>query len=123
MLVAVVALSFAGGAASAPPNDALADAEQITSVPATVDGTTKGAKLSKNEPVPSCAAVKGIVWYAVTAPRRGAMVARLEADPTTMQWSSSGRIVRSKRYEAACAVTGKQGRANVAGMRTRVART
>ena len=68
----------------------------------------------KDEPVPSCAAVKGIVWYAVTAPRRGAMVARLAADPDHGAVVVVQRIVRSKRYEAACALTGKQGRANVA---------
>lgn len=114
MLVAVIALSFAGGAASAPPNDAVADAEQISTLPVKIDGTTKGAKLSKDEPVPSCAAVKGIVWYAVNAPRRGAMVARLAADPDHDAVAVVQRIVRSKRYEAACALTGKQGRVNVA---------
>ena len=113
-LAAVLALGLAGGAASAPPNDAIADAERIPTLPATVDGTTKGAKLSKDEPAPSCAAVKGIVWYAVTAPRRGAMVARLAADPDRDAVVVVQRIVRSKRYEAACALTGRQGRANVA---------
>ena len=113
-LAAVLALGLAGGAASAPPNDAVADAEQIPSLPAKIDGTTKGAKLSKDEPVPSCAAVKGIVWYAVKAPRRGAMVARLAADPDHGAVIVVQRIVRSKRYEAACAATGKQGRADVA---------
>ena len=42
------------------------------------------------------------------------MVARLAADPDHEAVVVVQRIVRSKRYEAACALTGKQGRATVA---------
>ena len=112
-LVAVIALGLAAGAASAPPNDALGDAERIQSVPATIEGTTKGARLSKDEPVPSCTAVKGIVWYAVKATHRGPMVARVKADGDLDAAMVVHRVVRSQRFETACALTDRHGRAHV----------
>lgn len=107
----VVALSAVSGAASAPPNDAVGDAEQMTALPSTVEGTTEGAKLSKGEPVPSCARIRGIVWYAVQAPHRGALVARVAADDTLDAAVVVRRVVRTEQREITCTRTDRRGRA------------
>ena len=111
---AIVMLGAVSGAASAPPNDSVADAEQIAALPATVEGTTKGAKLSEGEPAPSCTAVQGIVWYAVKAPHRGALVARLVADDTLDAAIVVRHVVRTEQREIICAETNRKGRAVVA---------
>jgi hypothetical protein len=109
--VAILMLGAVSGAASAPPNDAVADAEQITALPATVEGTTKGAKLSEGEPTPSCTAVQGIVWYALKAPHRGALVARLVADDTLDAAIVVRHVVRTAQREITCSETDRHGRA------------
>lgn len=110
-VLAVVMLGAVSGAASAPPNDSVADAEQITSLPATLQGTTKGAKLSEGEPVPSCATAQGIVWYSVRAPHRGALVARLATDETLDAAVVVRHVVRTEQREITCARTDRRGRA------------
>lgn len=112
--LAIVMLGAVSGAASAPPNDAVSDAEQIGVLPATVEGTTKGAKVSEGEPSPSCAAVQGVVWYAMKAPRRGALVARLRADDTLDAALVVRHVVRTQQREVICGQTDRDGRAVVA---------
>lgn len=111
---AVVALLAASGAVSAPPNDGVDQAQQITSVPAAIEGTTDDAKVSKGEPVPSCTGVEGVVWYTVEAPHRGALVARVKAGGELDGAIAVYRVVRSHRTELACARTNRTGRAVVA---------
>ena len=107
-LTAVVAFGLAG-ATSAAPGDA-----QALPVPAKIDGTTKGTRLSEIDVLPSCSTVKGIAWYSVTAPHRGAMAARLGVGEGNSAVLFVQRNVRKRIVEAACATTSAEGRATVA---------
>ena len=49
-----------------PPNDSRADASNIGTLPASVQGTTEGATLEAEEPAPTCSDISASVWYAVT---------------------------------------------------------
>lgn len=110
---AVAALAVAPAASSAPPNNKLGDAQPITSLPATVAGTTQGATLAEAEPAPSCAPARGNVWYTVDAPHRGPMVARLKAGGKLDGAIAVYRVLRSRRTELACQRTDTHGRAVV----------
>jgi hypothetical protein len=109
-----VALLTASGAVSAPQNDAVKEAQPITSLPAVVDGTLDGAKTSSDEPVPSCTAVDGVVWYSVKAPHRGPMVARVKAGGELDAAITVLRVMRSHRRELTCRRTDRHGRGAVA---------
>ena len=111
--VAGAAMFCVAGAASAPRADsaATAGATQIPSVPATVEGKTNGATVSKSEPAPSCTTARGIVWYEVRAPRRGAMAATLQAGGKLNGAIAVVREARSQKHEIVCAETDAQGRA------------
>jgi len=101
------------GAASAPraSSATLSEGTPISSVPATVEGKTNGARVSEREPQPSCATAKGIVWYAVKAPRRGALAATLQAGGKLDGAIEIVRVARSQRHEIACTATDAHGRA------------
>jgi hypothetical protein len=111
------ALLCVTGATSAPraiESATLADASPISSVPSTTEGKTNGAGVSKNQPAPSCVAVRGVVWYTVKAPRRGAMAATLEAGGKLDGAISVVRVLRTQQHEIVCAETDAKGRAAVA---------
>ena len=110
------ALLCVTGATSAPRTSeaAAANASPIASVPSTVEGKTNGAGLSKTEPGPTCGTARGVVWYSVKAPRRGAMAATLEAGGKLDAAVFVMRVVRANEYEAACAETDEHGHAVVA---------
>jgi hypothetical protein len=110
LLVLTTTLAFGpAGAASATSGDV-----QAFPVGATLEGTTKGTTLADTDTLPSCATVKGVSWYAVTAPRRGAMVARLSAGEGNSAALFVQRKVRAHLVESACAATNADGRATVA---------
>lgn len=107
------ALVCVAGAASAPRASSAApsDANPIASVPATIEGKTNGATVSKSEPLPSCGSARGIVWYTVKAPRRGALVASLQAGGDLDGAVVVVRVARSQRHEIVCASTDSHGKA------------
>ncbi len=104
------------GAASAPraSSATLPAASPIPSVPATIEGKTNGATVLKGEPLPSCATARGVVWYSVKAPRRGAMAATLQVGGKLDGAIVVVHVVRSQQHEIACAETAEKGRAVVA---------
>jgi len=111
--VAGAAILCVTGAASAPreATATFSGATQIPSVPATVEGKTNGATVSKSEPAASCTTARGIVWYEVRAPRRGAMAATLQAGGKLGGGIEVVRVARSQQHEIVCAVTDDHGRA------------
>ncbi|MGZ8783330.1 MAG: hypothetical protein ACXWZB_07510 [Gaiellaceae bacterium] len=60
-----------------PANDRLAQATRIRSFPATVKGTTIGARSEESDPK-VCGMVEGTVWYRFTPTRTGLVVVRLQ---------------------------------------------
>jgi hypothetical protein len=79
-VAAVVATAFlllpAAASAAAPSNDNRASAREL-SLPASVNGTTVDSTLETDEPG-SCAALKGSVWYSLTAANDGRIVTSVD---------------------------------------------
>ncbi len=113
LAVAAVALLVPAGAEAGPPNDGYNHPQVLSRVPTTVVGTTEGATRSKDEPGPWCAPVRGVVWYAVKAPRRAAMVARVQAEDGLDAVVAAYSIARTQRGRLNCAPTDESGRAAV----------
>lgn len=111
--VAAVALLFSPGAQGGPPNDSYDHPQALGRVPAKVVGTTEGATRGTNEPAPWCVPVRGVVWYSVKAPRRGAMVARVKAEGGLDAAVAAYSIERSQRGRLTCAQTDEHGQAAV----------
>ena len=76
-----------------PANDRLARAKQIRVFPATVKGTTIGARTEETDPE-ACGMVESTVWYRLAPPRTGLMVTRLQV---------------AKRLDAVLAVAERRG--------------
>jgi hypothetical protein len=105
-------------AAPAPPNDELANAQAITSLPATVNGTTLGATLAPSEPTGGrCEAGTSTnsVWYSFHASASAAqrigveLAAQGNLDATVNVF----RVVRSELSEVECEPTGEEGKASL----------
>ncbi len=101
-------------AAAAPPsNDARAAAQDVASLPALVRGTTVEATLEEDEPFPSCAEIKGSVWYAFTATRAREVLLALDAagdmDASVELFERS----RSQLTSLTCALTNRRGEATL----------
>jgi hypothetical protein len=79
-VAAVVATAFlllpAAASAAAPSNDNRANPREL-SLPASVTGTTVDSTLETDEPA-SCAALKGSVWYSLTAASDGRIVTSVD---------------------------------------------
>jgi hypothetical protein len=60
-----------------PANDRLAQAKSIRSFPATIKGTTYGARTEDSDPE-LCGMTDGTVWYRFTAARTGLVVVRMQ---------------------------------------------
>lgn len=76
-----------------PANDRLARAKQIRAFPATVKGTTVGARSEETDPE-ACGMVQGTVWYRMAPARTGLIVTRLQV---------------AKRLDAVLAVAERRG--------------
>jgi hypothetical protein len=101
----------AAAAAAPPGNDARASADPLT-LPASVTGTTEDSTLEPPfESQPSCAGISGSVWYAVTAPRNGSIVVRLNMDGDQDATVEVIRRVRSQLTPVACERTNDAGNA------------
>ena len=111
--MATVALLVSPAAQAGPANDGYDHPQAVGRVPAKVVGTTEGATRGKDEPAPWCSAVRGVVWYAVKAPRQSAMVARVEAGERLDAAVAVYSIARSQRGRLTCTETDEHGRAAV----------
>jgi hypothetical protein len=115
----VIGLAFVllGGAAPAvaapPPNDAQAR-PQAVSLPADVAGTTAESTVEATEPPAACAATRGTVWYAFTAPAAERVVARLRAGGDLDAQLSVFLRQRSQTQPLGCDRTDAQGLAQLA---------
>ncbi len=100
-----------------PPNDELANAQAITSLPATVNGTTVGATVVANEPTGRCAgtATTNSVWYSFRASASAAQRVGVElaAQGNLDAVVSVFRVVRSELTEVECEPTGEEGKASL----------
>ena len=113
----VLALPPGAGAATTPvpgppppPNDALATAQTLSTLPATVAGTTVGATVEKHEPAAACGAVPATVWYQVRAGSDGSLVVRLRAAGQLDAIVAVFLRARSKITPVACRPTDERGR-------------
>jgi hypothetical protein len=95
-----------------PPNDEVANAQAIASLPATVNGTVVGATSAASEPSSSCGSTAGSVWYTLhtgaSAQRIGVELAAAgKLDATVDVY----RAVRSSLSEVRCQQTEEEGKA------------
>jgi hypothetical protein len=111
---ALVFLIAVPSAATAPPTLKLPQTSPIAQLPATVNGTTAGARLGAREPHPWCTSAVGVVWYELHPSRRSAIVLRLHAHGKLDAAVAVYHDVRSRLLHAACARTNTFGRAAVA---------
>jgi hypothetical protein len=101
-------------ATTAPPTLELPSATPVTTLPATLSGTTAGSNLRAREPRPWCASSTGVVWYELRAPRHAAIVLRLRAHGNLDAAVAVYHHVRSKLLRVACGTTNTFGRSAVA---------
>jgi hypothetical protein len=107
-----LAIVVIAGATAAPSS--WADwAKPVGAIPAKVEGSTTSGHVKKQAPVPSCSVGQGVVWYTATAPRRGPMLATVEASDDSDAALVVYRLVRSKAEEIHCVLTDNSGTASV----------
>jgi hypothetical protein len=113
LLAAAVALLVAPAAAHAAPpaNDARTSPQAVT-LPASVSGTTRESTLEADEPS-SCAALKGSVWYSLTASDTTRIVVRLAASGDLDGAVDVFRRTRSQLTSVTCDTTDDNGQAEV----------
>lgn len=95
-----------------PPNDRQGAATRIRRLPATVTGTTVGARLEESDPA-RCGLTSGTVWYRLPARREGLVVLRLQTlrnlDAVVVVLERSG----ARTSAVACRRTNPRGAASV----------
>ncbi len=108
-----LALHGAGAFAAAPtppPNDTLDNAQTITALPATLDGTTIGATLQHNEPPAPCSPQSiHSVWYTYTSPTAQRLALNLAAGGKLDAVLTVYRGERSQVSLLQCQQTGSRG--------------
>jgi hypothetical protein len=114
LFVLLIALLLpATPALAAPPdNDDRANAERINP-PQTVNGTVRDATVQNNEAFSSCESGDATVWYAFTAPARGAVVVQLDAGGELDASIDVFKRERSELTEEDCDNTDKKGLATL----------
>src|SRR4051812_27633624 len=114
VLLVLAALGAAAGPALAapPPNDNRADA-LVSSMPATLDGTTVEATREANEPSSECASDGGSVWYRVTAPRAGRIIVGFAANGDLDAVVDVYRVRRSQLASVTCDTSDEKGKAQL----------
>jgi hypothetical protein len=118
-LLLACTLASAASAASttapaAPANDEVANAQPISSLPATLSGTTVGASTTAEEP--SCdGATKNSVWYSLHASASTAqrIAVELSAADNLEAAVSVYRVVRSQLQQVECEATDEEGKASL----------
>jgi len=112
LVVAVGALVVPATASAAPVNDAFEQAQEVSALPAVVEGDFIGSTVQPGEPALPIAEIYGTVWYAYTAPAEGRfaldMVRFDNGYPQTSVYTGSGlgdlRRVASGRPDERIAV-------------------
>jgi hypothetical protein len=115
-IAAILAAAMGGPAAAQaapPPNDNRADAQVVSPLPATVDGTTVESTREADEPASQCATEGGTVWYRVTPGRDGRLIADLTANGDLDAVIDVYRVRRSQIVPQTCAVTDEDGKASI----------
>ncbi len=110
-IAAVVLLLPAAALAATPSNDDRSAARQL-SIPSSVDGTTKDSTLEPQEP-PSCAPLKGSVWYSLTASGDGRLVAAVDNKGDLDGTIQVFERTRSQLRSVDCGATDKDGKASL----------
>ena len=99
--------------AAAPSNDDRS-AARVLSLPANLDGTTKGATLEDTEPGSSCSGgSRNSVWYLVKAPRDGRVSVKLDASGDLDAVVDTYLRRRSQTTSLECDESDKNGRSEV----------
>jgi hypothetical protein len=111
---ATAALAEAPAPPPQPGNDEIANAQAISSLPATLNGTTIGATIVPSEPTSSCGNTVNSVWYTLhtstTVQRIGVELAAAgKLDATVDVY----RAVRSSLGEVTCQQTEEEGKASL----------
>lgn len=78
VIVLILSLALPAGVLAAPSNDNFADAEQITSLPFSVNHDTTGSTFEVDEPYPSCGSGYSLktTWFAYTPSTNQTLIAR-----------------------------------------------
>jgi hypothetical protein len=117
--ILVAGLSLAGPAPALaptpPPNDEIANAQAIPSLPATFTGTTVGATTVANEPQASCASepTTASVWYSLRFPRAQRIAIEMKAAGALDGTVAVYHAVRSQLQPVACEQTEEEGKASL----------
>ncbi len=99
---------------AAPPNDEVASAQAIRSLPATIEGTTVGATVATGEAQSSCGqATANSVWYSVRVPRVQRIAVELAAKGALDATVDVYHAVRSQLQPVACQQTEEAGKASL----------
>ena len=109
---AVTVLPPAAGAA--PSNDDLDRAGVLATLPARAAGTTRGARMQRDEPTPSCGRLDRSVWYRMRNGRRGAIVVRLRAAGRMDAIVAVYLSERTRVRQVTCTATNRRGNALLA---------
>src|SRR5207302_5677961 len=96
-----------------PANDRAAAATRLRRLPATVRGTTVGARSDENDPT-DCSLAGATVWYRVRAPRKGLIVLKLHANGSLDAVVDVREQARSQLRGVGCRRTDDRGDATVA---------
>jgi hypothetical protein len=99
---------------SAPANDAFGGAQHITSLPATLNGTTVGATTEAGESESACASgTTGSVWYTLRTPTHQRIAVDLAAAGALDATVDVYHAVRSQLTSVGCQPTDSQGNASL----------
>jgi hypothetical protein len=110
LVLIALALALPATAGAAPPANDARTAPRVLTPPATVTGTTQDATLEADEPA-GCQALKGSVYYEVTAAEDEQLVVRLTAQGDLDATVEVFRRTRSQLAPLACDTSDADGRA------------
>lgn len=109
-LMVLAALALPAAASAAPPANDLRTAPRELTPPASVTGTTQDSTLDTDEPV-GCQALKGSVYYEVTAASAETLVVRFAAQGDLDATVEVFRRTRSQLSPLACETSDDDGKA------------
>jgi hypothetical protein len=115
LLLPTVALGAAPAAegAPAPSNDALAHAQPVQTLPATLSGTTVAATTEASEPGSQCGGATNSVWYSVRLPAAHRLGIDLTASGALDASIEVFHAVRSQLDPVVCEETEAQGKTSL----------
>jgi hypothetical protein len=111
-LLVLAVLVFPAAASAAPPANDARTAPRVLTPPAAVTGTTVDATLEPDEPT-GCEALKGSVYYELTAATSGDVVVRIAAQGDLDATLEVFRRTRSQLAPLGCDASASDGRAEL----------